>query len=231
MKSLVGQTAALVALLGGGDPHADGEIASAFGLGTGASPPPFTSSLDAALSLADRFLPGWRLESCGDLVFGPPQRRLFGGHFAVYEDGAFSTVRAEGPTRALAHCAAILEASDRMREEIADRLVEEVAENEVDGGERYFADLRAVGSCFLRPLEPPSIDADEDCLTLRWEDGGGRMFTLTFMGKGNVTGNLLDKECRTPAWKVGVGEAAYLISVLNGDRVSALMRGRRLPAR
>ena len=185
----------------------------------------FTDSVDAALALAVHCLPGWYIEHAGDNADGEPGSMKVFGHTVEYSDG-FHTIQGDAPTKPLAHCIAVMKAVRDTRSEIAERLVERVAEFEPDVSDRVYADLRAVAANFIGHVSPPDVEADEGTLVLRWSPDPDRSFTLTFMGKGNVTGYLSAGVSKLPAWKRPVSDQCFLIDRLNTAGVAALTRRR-----
>jgi len=75
------------------------------------NPPHFTTSLDAALALAERVLPGWWWSISSERIGEPEPRPFASGWLSDGETGELHTARAKTP--ALALCIAILKATHK----------------------------------------------------------------------------------------------------------------------
>jgi hypothetical protein len=191
--------------------------------------PAYTASVDAALSILDRVLPGWMIEHAGDNAVGAPGRLKVFGHTVDLTDER-SAVQGDSPVRAVAYCLAFLNAIKRNRERFEAELWKEIgpAFQEVDAAaaEAIRKDVSAVLACLLFTPKMPEIEYDDDspCLVLRWmPDDASASFSLTFVGKGQVGGYLsAPRGAGLPAWRLPTRQRHDLLSRLNDRRVQAL---------
>jgi hypothetical protein len=167
-----------------------------------------TSSVDGALELAV-LAPGWFIEHAGDNARGVSGDMKVFGHTVEYSNGV-ETVQGDAPTKPLAYCLAIMKAY-LSSWEASEKAVLDL----LDGDDRVSVaikdDVRTAISNMTTPFRMPDAEIDEDdhSIVLRWM-GDNETFSLTFLGKGNVAGNLSKEGSTEPAWRYAVTEGNLL---------------------
>lgn len=92
--------------------------------------------------------------------------------------------------------------------------------------ERVLLDIQQVAASFPSTTRAPEaeVDPDDGTVILRWlNEGATRSFSLTFMGKGSVTGFYSAENSAEPAWKFNVSDAIRLAIKFSADDVQSLL--------
>jgi hypothetical protein len=178
----------------------------------------FTSSIDDALAL-ELLAPGWCLAHAGDNAIGVAGSLRAFGHTVEYTNGV-DTVQGDAPTKPLAYCLAIMKAY-LVEWSAAEKKVQEL----IAGGEAsesVRSDILNVVSNIVAPFDTPEaeIDQDDGTIILRWSRERHGSFSLTFVGKGSVSGYLLNPEKPGKAWKLDVHDSFWLKTRFVGQTVS-----------
>lgn len=95
----------------------------------------------------------------------------------------------------------------------------------VPPSDRVIHDILHVASCLPSGISLPEaeVDPDDGSVVLRWFSSDmSQSFSLTFLGRGEVTG-FLSSPPATPAWKNKVLDAVNLTSKFNDEGVLALL--------
>lgn len=213
MKQLIKDLIASLEDVEGPSPEIDMEIVQVTRLVFRA----YTASLDASLELT-ALAPGWYIEHAGDNAMGEAGNLRVFGH-TVELSNEIEKVQGDAPTRPLAYCLALMKAYLAEWEAAERRIIDMLSADDRVSPE-IIADVTAVISNIVAPLSLPEAEIDEDdhSIVLRWLRDGNS-FSLTFFGKGFVSGYLIHPTDGGPAFRHEVGDSTWLKAVLNREAV------------